>query len=240
MRRFKVDRVDGDVAYLRGREARHALKVLRLKKDDEIVVFDNKGKEYVARIEATSTQSARLRVLKETHVNRDSPLETTIFMALTNRLQKFEMALEKAVELGATNIVPVICRRSSNAQHVTSWSNKLRRWNDISISAAKQCGRNILPKIENPISLHNISNDSELSFVLYEKGGKTIKSFESLTPSSVSLLVGPEGGLEGSEVEFLETKGFKPIYLGKRILRAETAVIVGMTLVQFIWGDLST
>ena len=238
MRRFKVDKVKDGVAYLRGQEARHVLKVLRLRKGDEIIIFDGEGKEYLAEIEAASLTSVRLKVLEEININRDSHLMSTLYMGLTNKLQKFELAIQKATELGVTEIVPVICKRSSNAQNVKNWENKLRRWGEIVINAAKQCGRNILPVIHQPVRLLEIEDNSELAFVLWEKGGKSLKDYESFSASSVSFIVGPEGGLDKEEIEILKEKGFKPIYLGKRILRAETAAIAGMTLVQYTWGDL--
>jgi 16S rRNA (uracil1498-N3)-methyltransferase len=238
MRRFKIDRVKNGEAFLRGQEARHALKVLRLKKGDEIFVFDGEGREYLAVIDAASPTSVKVKILEETKVNRDSPLKSTLFMGITNKIQKFELAVQKVTELGVTEIVPVICKRSSTAQLVKNWDNKLRRWRDISINAAKQCGRNVLPEIRTPIRLEDVEVDSELSFVLWEKGGKSFKDFQGYSANSVSFLVGPEGGLEREEIEVLEKKGFKPIYLGKRILRAETAAIAGMAIIQFIWGDL--
>jgi len=238
MRRFKVDKVKGNVAYLRGQEARHVLKVLRLRKGDEIIIFDGEGKEYLAEIEAASPTSVKLNVLKELNINRDSHLKTVLYMGLTNKLQKFELAIQKATELGVSEIVPVICKRSSNAQLIKNWESKLRRWNEIVINAAKQCGRNILPQISKPMKLSEIENQTELSFVLWERGGKSLKDYESFNASSVSFIVGPEGGLDNEEIEILKEKGFKVIYLGKRILRAETAAIAGMTLVQYIWGDL--
>jgi len=238
MRRFKIDRVRNGEAFLRGQEARHALKVLRLKKGDEIIVFDGEGKEYLAVIDAASPTSVRVKVIQEINVNRDSPLRSTLFMGITNKLQKFELAVQKATELGVTEIVPVICRRSSNAQLVKNWENRLRRWREIAVNAAKQCGRNVLPEITYPIGIEDVEADSELSFVLWEKGGNSFKDFQGYSADSVSFLVGPEGGLEKEEIEILKEKGFKPIYLGKRILRAETAAIAGMAIIQFIWGDL--
>ncbi len=238
MRRFKIDRVKNGEAFLRGQEARHALKVLRLKKGDEIFVFDGEGREYLAVIDAASPTSVKVKILEETNVNRDSPLKSTLFMGITNKVQKFELAVQKVTELGVTEIVPVICRRSSTAQLVKNWENKLRRWREISVNAAKQCGRNVLPEIKTPVKLEDIEVDSELSFVLWEKGGKSFKDFQGYSANSVSFLVGPEGGLEREEIGVLEKKGFKPIYLGKRILRAETAAIAGMAIIQFIWGDL--
>ncbi len=238
MRRFKIDGVKNGEAFLRGQEARHALKVLRLKKGDEIIVFDGEGKEYLAVIDAASPTSVRVKIVEETNVNRDSHLRSTLFMGMTNKLQKFELALQKATELGVTEVVPVVCNRSSNAQLIKNWEGKLRRWREIAVNAAKQCGRNILPEIREPVRLPEIETDADLSFVLWEKGGKSLKDYQSYSANSVSFLVGPEGGLEREEIELLKEKGFKAIYLGKRILRAETAAIAGMALIQFIWGDL--
>ncbi len=239
MRRFKVDKVKGDEAYLRGQEARHALKVLRLKKGDEIIIFDGEGKEYIAVISAASPTSVKLKVLEETKINRDSPLRSVLYMGITNKIQKFELAIQKTTELGVTEIVPVVCHRSQNAHNVKNWESKLRRWREIVINAAKQCGRNILPEIKEPTRLKDIVPNAELSFVLWEKGGKTFKDFASYNADSVAFLVGPEGGLDPTEIEYLKKVGFKPIYLGKRILRAETAAIAGMAIVQFLWGDLA-
>ncbi len=238
MRRFKVESVRGDEAYLRGQEARHALKVLRLRKGDEIVIFDGTGNEYLARIEASSTVSVKLKVLKKLNINRDSPLDTTLYMGLTNKLQKFELAIQKSTELGVKTVVPVICKRSAFGEKVKDWSGKLRRWNEITVNAAKQCGRNILPQIEEPIRLSDIEDSSELKFVLWEKGGRSFKDYSQFSPNSVSLVVGPEGGLDNEEIEILKAKGFNVIHLGKRILRAETAAIASLSVVQFLWGDL--
>jgi 16S rRNA (uracil1498-N3)-methyltransferase len=238
MRRFKIDGVRNGEAYLRGQEARHALKVLRLKKGDEIIVFDGEGKEYLAVISAASPTSVKLKILEEINVNRDSPLNSTLYMGITNKVQKLELAIQKTTELGVTRIVPVVCRRSSTAQLIKNWEGKLRRWREIAVNAAKQCGRTIIPEIEEPVRIEEIEDSSELSFVLWEKGGKSFKDYQNYSASSVSFLVGPEGGLEKEEIEILKEKGFKPIYLGKRILRAETAAIAGMALIQYIWGDL--
>ena len=238
MRRFKIDKVRNGEAYLRGQEARHALKVLRLKKGDEIIVFDGEGKEYLAVISAASPTSVKLKILEETNVNRDSPLDSTLYMGITNKVQKLELAIQKTTELGVKRIVPVICRRSSTAQLIKNWEGKLRRWREIAVNASKQCGRTVIPEISKPMKIEEIEDSSDLSFVLWEKGGKSFKDYQSYSASSVSFLVGPEGGLEKEEIEFLKERGFKPIYLGKRILRAETAAIAEMTLIQYIWGDL--
>ena len=238
MRRFKIDGVRNGEAFLRGQEARHALKVLRLKKGDEIIVFDGEGREYLAVIDAASPTSVRVKIVEETNVNRDSSLHSTLFMGITNKLQKFELALQKATELGVTEVVPVVCSRSSVARIVKNWDGKLRRWREIAVNAAKQCGRSVLPEIKEPVRLPEIEANADLSFVLWEKGGKSFRDYQGYSATSVSFLVGPEGGLEREEIELLKDRGFKPIYLGKRILRAETAAIAGMALIQFIWGDL--
>ncbi|WP_456455703.1 16S rRNA (uracil(1498)-N(3))-methyltransferase [Thermovibrio sp.] len=238
MRRFKVDEVKNGEAYLRGREARHALKVLRLRKGDEIIVFDGDGREYLAEITAASPTSVKLKILEEIKVKRDSPLNSVLFMGITNKVQKFELALQKTTELGVSRIVPVICHRSSTAHLVKNWEGKLRRWKEIVINASKQCGRSVIPEVIEPVKIEEVEPIGDLNFVLWEKGGNSLKDYQGYGAQSVSFLVGPEGGLEREEVELLKEKGFKPIYLGKRILRAETAAIAGMALIQFIWGDL--
>jgi len=204
MRRFKIDGLKGDEAYLRGQEARHALKVLRLKKGDEIIVFDGEGREFLAVIEAASPTSVKLRILEESKVNRDSPLVSTLYMGITNKVQKFELAVQKTTELGVTRIVPVVCRRSSTAQLIKNWEGKLRRWREIAVNASKQCGRSILPEILEPVRVEEIEDSSELSFVLWERGGKSLKNYQGYSASSVSFLVGPEGGLEREEIELLK------------------------------------
>ncbi len=238
MRRFKVDEVKNNEAFLRGREARHALKVLRLKKGDEIIVFDGEGREYLAEISAASPTSVKLKILEETKVKRDSPLTSVLFMGITNKFQKLELALQKTTELGVSKIVPVVCHRSCTAQLVKNWEGKLKRWQEIVVNASKQCGRSVVPEIDEPLKIEDVEPVGELNFVLWEKGGSSLKDYQGYGAQSVSFLVGPEGGLEKEEVELLKEKGFKPIYLGKRILRAETAAVAGMALIQFIWGDL--
>ncbi len=238
MRRFKLNSIKDDVAYLRGQEARHVLKVLRLRPGDEIVVFDGIGNEYLAVMEASSTQSVRLKILEKLMIDRESPLATILYMGLTNRLQKFEFALQKATELGVSKIVPVVCKRSAFGEKIKDWSGKLRRWNEIVVNASKQCGRTVIPPVTEPMNLSEIDDDSELRFVLWERGGKSFDNFKENTVTSVSILVGPEGGLDENEIEILKGKGFYVIHLGKRILRAETASIVGLAMVQYIWGDL--
>ncbi len=237
MRRFKAEQISGDSAYLRGKEARHVLKVLRKRPGDEIVIFDGRGKEFLSVIEAASTQYVKLKIIKELKVNRESYLKTTLYMGITNKLQKFELVLQKATELGVSNITPVICRYSAFAERL-KWENKMKRWKEIIVNSAKQCGRNILPSINAPIELSDIEDESESKFVLWEKGGNSFKNYQDLTPTSVALVVGPEGGLAAEEVQELKKKGFSVVSLGKRILRAETAAIAALTLVQFIWGDL--
>ena len=238
MRRFKIESLKNNIGFLRGKEARHAIKVLRLSVGDEVIVFDGNGNEYLAKIEALSTSGLRLKILKKLEIDRESPLDTRLYLALTNKLSSFELALQKATELGVKEIVPVICKRSSFGDKIKNWEGKLNRWKYILTNAAKQCGRNLVPQIYEPIKLKEVVPEKDLNFVMWEVGGRSLKRYMDYSPASVSILIGPEGGLEKEEVDFLVDKGFKVITLGKRILKVETAAIVSLALVQFMWGDI--
>ncbi len=238
MRRFKIENIKNGIGFLRGKEARHAIKVLRLSVGDEVIVFDGSGNEYLAKIEALSTSGLRLKILEKLEIDRESPLKTRLYLGLTNKLSSFELALQKATELGVNEIVPVICKRSSFGDKIKNWEGKLQRWRYILTNAAKQCGRNVIPEIYEPIFLKDVNPEMELNFVMWEVGGQSLKKYQEYYPKSVSILIGPEGGLEKEEVDSLIEKGFKVTTLGKRILKVETAAIVSLALVQFMWGDI--
>ncbi len=238
MRRFKIESIKNGIGFLRGKEARHAIKVLRLSVGDEVIVFDGNGNEYLAKIEALSTSGLRLKIIKNLEIDRESSLETRLYLGLTNKLSSFELALQKATELGVKEIIPVICKRSSFGDKIKNWEGKLNRWKYILTNAAKQCGRNVIPEIYEPIKLKDVIPEKDLNFVMWEVGGKSLKRYIDYSPKSVSIFIGPEGGLEKEEVNSLIDKGFKVITLGKRILKVETAAIVSLALVQFMWGDI--
>lgn len=197
----------------------HLLNVVRLNSDEEFEIVSS-GKVYRA------IYDGELKILREVENSHETRLRINLYMALIKQ-DKFELALEKTTEVGVSSIIPVIFKRTVvniNGKE----DKKLLRWQKILESAAKQSKRDIIPTINNPEKLENIDFKGTL-IVPYEGAEnlyiddvlKGIKDIEE-----ISILIGPEGGFDESEIEYLKNLGCKIVTLGTRILRAETAAIV--------------
>ncbi len=197
----------------------HLLNVVRLNPDEEFEIVSS-GKVYRA------IYDDGLKILREVENSHETKLRINLYMALIKQ-DKFELALEKTTEVGVSSITPVIFKRTV-VNIKGKEDKKLLRWQKILESAAKQSKRDIIPTINNPEKLENINFKGTL-IVPYEGAEnlyiddvlKNIKGIEE-----ISILIGPEGGFENSEIEYLKTLGCKIVTLGTRILRAETAAIV--------------
>lgn len=165
-------------------------------------------------------------------VVEDSSVQITLIQALI-RKEKWEYVLQKATELGVTRIVPLICSRN-----VVKWDNseldhKLNRYRKILQEAAEQSHRTSVPVLEAPISIDELNRfKSELNFVAYENEKTHALKHVLTSCSTISLLIGPEGGLSSEEHAKIESFGYQSVHLGSRILRAETAGLVGITVIQ--------
>jgi 16S rRNA (uracil1498-N3)-methyltransferase len=223
-------------------EIRHIRKVLRLGKGDSVNLFDGEGREYHASI-AQISQGAVILSLKPdaAPVLLESPLKIILGMALL-KTSKFEWLLQKVTELGVSEIVPF-----SSSHVVPRWAEgqtktRLARWEKIAAEAAKQCGRAAIPKIHPPRSFEEALgfDEGQATKVLLrekEKGG--ILAGAVAHSSKVFVLVGPEGGFTERETLQAQEAGFRLVRLGPRILRAETAGVAIVALLQFILGDLN-
>lgn len=197
----------------------HLLNVVRLNSDEEFEIVSS-GKVYRV------IYNDGLKILREVENSHETRLGINLYMALIKQ-DKFELALEKTTEVGVSSITPVIFKRTV-VNIKGKEDKKLLRWQKILESAAKQSKRDIIPTINNPEKLENIDFKGTL-IVPYEGAEnlyiddvlKGIKDIEE-----ISILIGPEGGFENSEIEYLKTLGCKIVTLGTRILRAETAAIV--------------
>lgn len=199
----------------------HLLNVVRLSPDEEFEIVSS-GKVYRA------IYNDGLKILREVENSHETRIPIHLYMALIKQ-DKFELALEKTTEVGVSSITPVIFKRTV-VNIKGKEDKKLLRWQKILESAAKQSKRDIIPTINNPEKLENIDFKGTL-IVPYEcaeeiyiddvlKDTKDIKDIEE-----ISILIGPEGGFDESEIEFLKTLGCNIVTLGTRILRAETAAI---------------
>jgi 16S rRNA (uracil1498-N3)-methyltransferase len=244
LRRFFIDscRLQQERPSLEGEEAKHILRVLRLGSGDRIILFDNTGWEYEAQITGRQSGQVFYEVLEKKWVPRESPLRITLAVPLI-RPQPLEWIYQKGTELGVHSFCPYYSRYSGRNFSSREWEGKQERWKRIITAAAKQCGRNRLPELMAPGSFGQVlsTGDPALRILPYEgENVYTLKEIADRYPETgrVMACIGPEGGFSPEEVRRAEEKNFFTISLGPRILRAETAVLTLVGLLQYLWGDL--
>lgn len=220
--------------------------VLRLKPGDEVFVFDGMGREYLCRIESLRRDSATLSIVEEAEAaSPESPLDLTLALALLKG-EKFDLAVQKATELGVKRVVPVMTRLSDiRLRDERDAEKRTARWRRIALEAAKQSGRARLPVIEEPLAFDSLLEGTAQSsdkwcmmFSEREGRGLSQSSASSEGPRSLVALVGSEGGWTDEELESARAHDWQIITLGGRILRAETAAITITALLQHLFGDL--
>jgi 16S rRNA (uracil1498-N3)-methyltransferase len=244
MARFYVPhpQIEDGILRVEGDEVRHIRKVLRLRRGDEIHVFDGSGKEYEGTLVKEGSASVSIRVQTIFPSQRESDLEI-IFAQSLLKGEKMDYLIQKATELGVKRIVPFISSRSIPSLEKKKRIDRHRRWEKIAIGASKQCGRGIVPMIdplqEYPQILQSVPRET-LRLILWEEGGKRLKEVlkKLEQETAVFFLVGPEGGLTKEEVEQATRVDFIPITLGERVLRSETAGLCLLSVLQYEWGDM--
>lgn len=220
--------------------SRHIAKALRMRAGDALCLFDGGGIEAQAQITAVEKNHVAVKVETVSETPRESPLRTVLIIALS-RGDRMDTIVQKATELGVSEVWPMISERTGVRLDAERLGKKREHWQRIVVSACEQCGRNRLPSIAMPSSYEAVlerarENDDDLRLVLHPDGHRRPLP-ESCT--SLTLLVGPEGGFSDAEVSAAKDAGFEALQLGPRILRTETAPIAGLAAAQARWGDLS-
>ncbi|MCB1667047.1 MAG: 16S rRNA (uracil(1498)-N(3))-methyltransferase [Porticoccaceae bacterium] len=216
--------------------SRH-LTVLRLKPGSQITLFNGNGGEYAARLTETGSKTHRLAVGEFDDRKTESPLATHMGIGIS-RGDRMDMVVQKATELGIQKITPLYTERTEVKLKGDRVDKKMRHWQQIVISACEQCGRNTLPELAQPQPLQDwLDSPAGLKFVLHHRSEKSLNSYTE-TPDSIALLVGPEGGLSKQEIDAAQQAGFKPLTLGPRVMRTETAPLAAISIFQFLWGDM--
>ena len=244
MARFFVPRknIDDQRATVAGPELEHMRRVLRLGPGDPIIFFDDTGWEHEAVIRSLNDQTAEIEIVRSFQAERESPLKLTLAVGLTKG-EKMDFVVEKATELGVQAIIPFVSAYTVPKLDQRKIEKRGERWRKIALAAAKQCGRTHLPEISVLSDFEDLvrQTTSSLNLLFWEKETwqtlKQVYAADSAAPS-ILLVIGPEGGLSDQEAGLAQQHGFKPIGLGRRILRAETAAVTAASLVQFLWGDL--
>jgi 16S rRNA (uracil1498-N3)-methyltransferase len=219
--------------------AHHAVRVLRLRENDAVEIFDGKGNERQGVITHISGKHVLIGELHATDSARESSLHTVLAQALCSS-EKMDWVIQKATELGVTEIQPLDTERSVARLTAERAAKRMTHWQQVAISACEQCGRNVLPTIHAPLDitawLHQMQSSTDTKLILLPDGAT---SLHTLAPpqGKVALLIGAEGGFSPAESKSALDCSFTPVRMGARVLRTETAAIAGLAALQTQWGD---
>ena len=222
-----------------GSDVNHIAHVLRMKIGEKIVVSDGNGASYCCAIQEIGRDAVKAALLDGQVSDSELPVEITLFQGLP-KSDKMELIIQKAVELGASRIVPVEMARCVVKLDAKKKSAKTARWQAIAESAAKQSGRSVIPTVGAVMTFADALCEAEkldMLFVPYE-GADSVRAFrdklDGIRPGMrIGIFIGPEGGYETSEVEEAKAAGGEIVSLGKRILRTETAGIAALSICMF-------
>lgn len=217
---------------------RHAVQVLRGKIEDPLILFNGRGGEYHAHFSEVNKRNSSVEITRFDDIDRESSLDVTLVLALI-KSDKFDFAIQKAVEMGVTSIQPVVAARSVLNLKAGRLEKKILHWQGVINSACEQSGRTRIPELLPVESLNDylIQKDDRLRITMLPEAEQSLSELE-LPNQPLSLLVGPEGGFRDDEVMLMQQQKIQTIKFGPRILRAETAVVAGIALCQSYWGDI--
>ena len=235
---------ENDKIHIKGNDVNHIRNVLRKKVGETIVVCNKESKkDYLCKIENIENNSIECKIEEELESNVESNVKVTIMQGLPKK-DKMELIIQKSVELGVYEIIPIEMERCVVKLQEKDKAKKIERWQKISEVAAKQCGRDYIPKINQIMSLKNICNlisEYDIILLAYENEEKTtikeaLKSIKSKfigKQIKIAVIIGPEGGISEKEVELLKKSGAITISLGKRILRTETVALNVLGVIMY-------
>ena len=226
----------GQSAVLDERSSHHLARVLRVKADDAVTVFNGDGYNYHSRVSAVTKTNVTVDLLSKEDPCNESPLSTHLGLAVSKG-ERLECAIKKDTELGVSSITPILSQRVDVRLSPERWQKKQDHWQQIVISACEQSGRAVVPEVHPPQPLGSWVEitEADQKFCLHPGLNNALPT---TPPSHVALLVGPEGGLSDDEVALASNYGFLGLNLGPRILRTETAPLVALSVIGTQWGDL--
>ena len=226
-------------AVITGQDVNHIRNVLRMKAGEQVGIRDGISRSYICELENIGGEEIRARILEEDTNLSELPAELYLFQGLP-KSDKMELIIQKAVELGVHEVIPVATRRAVVKLDRKKEESKLKRWNAIAESAAKQSGRMMIPRVHSVLTMKEAfasAKGFEVNLIPYElaEGMEETKQIiaEIRPGQSVGIFIGPEGGFEKEEVEQAVKAGAEPLTLGKRILRTETAGLTMLSVLMF-------
>jgi 16S rRNA (uracil1498-N3)-methyltransferase len=231
--------VEGQVFGLDERSAHHITHVLRLRPGAAIRIFDGKGCEHEGTIREVRRTQVTVEPGKTVTSIPEPPFAITLAQGIP-RGDRMDLILQKAVELGVTDVQPLWTSRSQSRVSGERMEKRLRHWQGVIISACEQCGRATLPGLETPVEYRSwlaSTHPHDCRILLAPEARQSLGTMQP-PGDSILLLVGPEGGISTEETSLAVAAGFNPVRLGPRILRTETAALAMLAGLQALWGDL--
>jgi 16S rRNA (uracil1498-N3)-methyltransferase len=242
---IKKGDIKSSALFLRGDEHHHLSRVARIKPMEKVWLFDEQGTNYLAKVEEIRKDATRLSVL-QTLDKKKPKIKITLAQALL-KSKKMDLIIQKSTELAVTNIIPVITSRTI-IKVEKKIQKKIERWKKIALEAVKQSQMSFLPSISSPTPVEKLveGRGEEKKLLLSENRGKYLKNILiensgselkiPKPPSSVLILVGPEGGWTDEEEKFILKNGYEAVSLGGQTLRAETAALCSLAMISHFWN----
>jgi len=218
--------------------AHYMSTVLRLRIGSPLVLFNGNGSDYPSEVADIHKRHTSVLVNAQIGLSVESPLHLHLGQGVSKG-ERMDIALQKSVELGVSEITPIITENCNVKLDQERWQKKHASWCKLVISACEQCQRNVIPKLHLPITMHQwLGQSSDLDKIVLAPGSKTYLSGLSKPQKGFRIVIGPEGGLSEQEIYTATETGYTAVNIGSRILRTETAAIASLAILQSNFGDI--
>lgn len=238
--RFFTRNIFGSSASVSGADAKHISTVLRMRAGNMAVLCDGKGNDYLSRFVKTDGENCIFEILEESKNEAEPNVHLRLFQALPKG-DKMDFIVQKAVECGASEIIPMYTQRCVSRPDAKAIEKKVVRWKRIAFEAAKQCGRGTVPSVGSPVDLNGAAEmcpAANTRIFFYECAKTPLKEAVTVFSENIDIIIGSEGGFDRSEAALMKELGFAEASMGKRILRCETAPIAAISIIMNLTGNM--
>ncbi|MBK50218.1 MAG: 16S rRNA (uracil(1498)-N(3))-methyltransferase [SAR202 cluster bacterium] len=220
--------------------------VLRLIDSNKVIVFDNSGYEYLVELRNVNSKKIYGEIIEKTKKDSEALMKISLYQSVLKSKERFEYILQKCTELGVVKFVPLITSRTISKINKSLIASKRLRWQKVIKEAGEQSGRVVLPELSEIKYFNQLCGmDKDLTIILWEEEEvqdiknqlSLISNDASINISRMNIIVGPEGGFDKNEIQYAKDTGMKPVSLGKRILRSDTAGIAAVSCVMYEYGQ---
>lgn len=235
---FTDENISGEDYIITGENARHIEKSLRMKNGEELTLCTPDGTQCNCGVANISPGQVFVKIKKKFPCKNEPDIIITLYQALPKG-DKMDYIVQKCVELGVSRIIPVISARCISRPDEKTLKKKRERWQKISLQAAMQSRRGIIPQVKEAVSFEQALKgaDNDLNIIFYETGGESVREIIDSKPKSIGIFIGSEGGFEEKEAQSVLDRGGRAATLGRRILRAETAPLAALSVIMYQTGN---